>query len=314
MIGTRSMCLLVAGTLAGLTVHSIQVCEAQAEPSAAAVKEAGKHFNRGVALYSETDYHAALVEFRRAYEIAPNPAVLYNIGQAYFQLQNYASALVTLQRYLNESGAAAAHRREVEQTLETLQSRVGKVAVTSNLADCDVLVDDEPAGRTPLAEPILVSIGRRKITLVHEGRQPEVQYVSVAAGDTIPLAVTISDTAKPNPTPGGPGSEPKSDGKNWITAGWVTTGVLGAAAIGTGVGAYLESRKLSDLRDTLGTTQQQLDDKKSSVSRLALISDITLVGAIAVGTVTFFVSRSRDNTETRVALTPGGIQVAGTFR
>jgi hypothetical protein len=314
---SRSLLLVALAGAAFGGVGTVGVRVAHAEPSAAAVKEAGKHFQRGVALYTEADYHAALVEFRRAYEIAPNAAVLYNIGEAYFQLQNYAAALITLQRYLNESGQAAAHRREVEQTLDTLQTRVGKVAVTTSVPDCDVLVDDEPAGRTPLAEPVLVSIGRRKITVVHEGRAPEVRYVSVAAGDTVPLSVAIgepSSNAKPLANPASPSNEPKSDGKGWITAGWVATGVLGATALGTGVAAYIESRKLQDLRDTFGTSHSELDSKSNTVSRLALISDITLVGAVAVGGVTFFVARSRNNTETRVALTPNGIQVAGTFR
>ena len=99
-------------------------------------KEASKHFQRGVALYGEADYRAALVEFRKAYEIAPNATVLYNIGQTYYQLQNYAAALTTLERYLNEAGAQAAHRSEVETTLEILQSRVVRVSITSNLPGC----------------------------------------------------------------------------------------------------------------------------------------------------------------------------------
>jgi len=60
------------------------------------VREAGKHFQRGVTLYNETDYRAALVEFRRAYDLAPNAAVLYNIGETEYQLRDYASALITL--------------------------------------------------------------------------------------------------------------------------------------------------------------------------------------------------------------------------
>src|SRR6185503_12531419 len=111
-------------------------------------KEASKHFQRGAALYGEADYRAALVEFRRAYEIAPNPAVLYNIGQTYYQLQNYAAALVALGRYLTEAGSGAAHRREVEQTIDTLQTRVGKVAISTTAPGIDITVDDELIGKS----------------------------------------------------------------------------------------------------------------------------------------------------------------------
>src|SRR6185369_5369446 len=147
----RAICFAV---LASLGLHAALAGPARADtPPPAALKDAGKHFQRGVALYTEADYRAALVEFRRAYETAPNPAVLYNIGQTYYQLQNYAAALMTLQRYLTEAGPAALHRKEVEQTLETLQSRVGKVTITTNLAGTDIAIDDEPAGKTPFAEP-----------------------------------------------------------------------------------------------------------------------------------------------------------------
>src|SRR6476619_3947094 len=124
---------------------------AQPTPSPSAVAEAGKHFQRGVTMYNEADYRAALVEFRRAYETAPNAAVLYNIGQTYYQLQNYAAALSTLERYLAESGPTAPHRQEVEQTIATLQARVGKVAITTNVPDCEITIDDELVGKTPLS-------------------------------------------------------------------------------------------------------------------------------------------------------------------
>src|SRR6185503_17125341 len=156
-------------------------------------KEASKHFQRGVALYGEADYRAALVEFRKAYEIQPNATVLYNIGQTYYQLQNYAAALTTLDRYLSEAGTQASHRSEVEQTLEILQSRVGRISVTTNISPCEVSVDDEHIAKTPLREPVLVSIGRRKVTAACEGRAAETKFVDIAAGDTQPVAFSFAE-------------------------------------------------------------------------------------------------------------------------
>src|SRR3954464_11843156 len=112
----RPSYLVVIASL-GLHVGLASSARADTPPPPTAQQKSGKHFQRGVSLYTEADYRAALVEFRRAYEIAPNSAVLYNIGETYYQLQNYAAALSTLQRYLNESGTTAAHRRDVEQTI-----------------------------------------------------------------------------------------------------------------------------------------------------------------------------------------------------
>jgi tetratricopeptide (TPR) repeat protein len=134
------------------------------------VAEAGKRFNAGVTLYSEADYRAALVEFKRAYEIAPNPAVLYNIGQTQYQLQDYAAAYLSLTRYLAEAGADADHKEEVTKTLATLASRVGKINVMANVEGAEVRIDDELVGKTPLAAPVLVSVGRRKVEISMAGR------------------------------------------------------------------------------------------------------------------------------------------------
>src|SRR4051812_11192477 len=98
-------------------------------PSEASQKEANTHFQRAVQLYSEADYRAALVEFKRAYEIAPHVAVLYNIGQAHYQLQNYAEALSSFERFVAEGGTA--HKAEVDQAISVLQTRVGKVDIST---------------------------------------------------------------------------------------------------------------------------------------------------------------------------------------
>ena len=59
----------------------------------------------------------------------------------------------------------AAHRGEVESTVEVLRGRVGRVLLTTDGGACDVTVDDQPAGTTPLDGPLLVSVGPRKIAV-----------------------------------------------------------------------------------------------------------------------------------------------------
>src|SRR5947209_19599304 len=122
-----------------------------------ASREAGKHFQRGVDLYNDGDFRGALVEFRKAYTVWPRANVLYDIGQTEYQLLDYASALKTMERYLAETGPNAAHRSEVESTVEILRGRVGRIALTIDAPDCDVSVDDQDEGTTPVAHPIAYS-------------------------------------------------------------------------------------------------------------------------------------------------------------
>ena len=309
---------LAFAVLAILVIHGGRASIAWADTPASSVKEAGKRFQRGVALYNEADYRAALVEFRRAFEIAPNAAVLYNIGQTYYQLQNYAAALTTLERYLTESGPAAAHRAEVEATLETLQARVGKVAITTSVPDCEITVDDELQGKSPFSEPILVSIGRRKITAMHEGRPPETRFVDVAAGDTVQVQFALNDPNSGAQPPGGSATPAR---RNWVTTSWVVTGVAGAAALGFGGAAFLASRSLNSARDSYDpdpthdqARRDDLSKKSSRLKTLSLIADIAGAATVVAAGVslTLMLSRS-DSHEVHIAVVPNGIQLAGAF-
>src|SRR4051794_31540701 len=105
-------------------------------------REAGAHFQRGVELYNDGDFRGGLVEFKRAYQIWPRANVLYDIGQTEYQLLDYASSLRTMERYLAETGPNAAHRSEVESTVDVLRGRVGKLALTTDANGCDVAIDE----------------------------------------------------------------------------------------------------------------------------------------------------------------------------
>lgn len=313
----RSICLAVLVSLA-IPLALRSVAQAQAQPGSAGIAEAGKHFQRGVTLYNEADFRAALVEFRRAYEIAPNAAVLYNIGQTYYQLQNYAAALMALGRYLTEAGSTAPHRREVEQTIDTLQTRVGKVAISTSAPGADITVDDELVGKTPLDDSVLVSIGRRKITALRDGRVTETRFVDVAAGDTI--TVSLAADAARGTVPGPAGGSGRDSGQSWESF-WRNTAIgSGVVMIGAGGYALYASHDLSNTRNTSPVTTDQInsrrDDLNSKSTRLKIasgIADVAGVVAVTAGAIWYFRSRSH---ETHVAITPTptGIQIAGTFR
>jgi PEGA domain/Tetratricopeptide repeat len=295
-----------------LTFVVVAVSTARADGPDSPSKQAGEHFDRGVGLYGEADYRAALVEFKRAYEIAPNAAVLYNLGQTYFQLQNYASALDSFTRYLTESGESPSHKAEVENAIKTLKTRVGTIAVTTNLAGSEITVDDEVVGKTPITSAVAVSVGRRKITALHDGHSPEIRYVDVAAGETAKLAIDfpqLGGPARPNDQPGQP-----EEHSNPAKPLWIGAGVLAAGAITMGVLGYFESQSLQDSRNSFPTTQATLDQKSSRVTTYAAIADIAGGLAVITGGVALYFTMSKSKThEVQARLLPTGLQIAGTF-
>lgn len=310
---SRILLCLLLGT--GALVWRVGAVQAQAAPSQ--VKAASKHFQRGVTLYNEADYRAALVEFRRAYELAPAAAVLYNIGQAHFQLQSYAAALETFERYLAEAGDRAPHRDEVLASVETLRSRVGKLALRADTEGCELLIDDEVAGRTPLEQPLTVSIGRRKVVIMCEGTAPQTKLLDVAAGEQTEAVFSVAraPAAPTAPILRDAVREPPVRSTNWGKIGWTTTAVLGAGAAATGVLALLASRDLRDAKDTFPTTQSELDSKASKVTRYSIAADVLGAATLVVGglTLTYTLTRS-SSSEVKVSVTPRGVQLSGAFR
>ena len=145
---------LICPLAASLTLFLTSVAGAQSRASSSTqAPDAGTHFDRGATFYSEGDYGAALIEFKRAYELSPHWQVLFNIGQSYFQLRDYANALVTLQRFANEGGDRIDRddRATIDNELPDLANRVARVTVSSNLAGATISVDDQVVGVEPVA-------------------------------------------------------------------------------------------------------------------------------------------------------------------
>src|SRR5580704_12327089 len=211
-------------------------------------REAAKHFQIGVTLYGDADYRAALVEFQRAYTLAPNVAVFYNVGEAQYQLQDYASALATFERYIAMTPASDGRRSEVQQTLAVLRSRVGHLSVVTDPPGADVSIDDQPIGKTPIEQPVVVSIGHRKVTASLFGHPTATKTVDITAEDTqtltLQLPVTVSDGAQP-PRAGTPQTSTgrsaspteasRDTAASWRTVGWVSSGALAAGAVSFGI-------------------------------------------------------------------------------
>ena len=301
---------------------------AAAQDSDASARDAGKHFQRGVALYGEADYRAALVEFKRAYAQSPNVAVLYNVGETEFQLQDYAAALTTFRRYLAEAASSETHHAEVENNVEVLRSRVGHMNITTVPAGADVTVDDQLVGKTPLDE-VLVSIGHRKVIASLAGRQPVLRYVDVAAEDnvavTLPFAAggTVGDDGALRATPAGDPSPPSHAGPALRIAGWVATGVLAGGALTFGLLAEKAGSDLKTARNTYPTTASTLNHDASLASTFSIVADSLTIAAVVVGGITLystFSSASSSSTPvrgslgtTRVMLGPASARLDMTF-
>lgn len=287
--------------------------------------EAGERFARGVELFKEGAFRAALVEFQRAYTTSPDFRLLYNIGRTQLKLQDYLAASQSYERYLREGGTeiAGERRAQVEEALAELRQRVGGIKLVVDRSGLFVLLDDTEVGKTPLASPILTNVGRHRITLRAPDGASAVRTVDVAGNDLIEVAMTLVE-----PEVRAQGVEARD---SWTTprklalAGWVTGGLLLAGSAVTGVLALRAEDELDDFLQTRSYSEEEAQDERSAVKALAITSDVLLaVGAATVvsATVLWFVSggdesRPRDAARvkrtTRLGLGFGQASLTTTF-
>jgi hypothetical protein len=265
--------------------------DVHAQPSDEPTRDASKHFRRGVELYTETNYPGALIEFKRALELAPNASTLYNVGETQFQLQDYAAALATFRRYLDEAPPTDGHRAEVERNVRVLNARVGYVHISTVPAGAEVSVDDEFVGRTPLARPVLFSIGHRKVVASLPGRPPVTRYIDVATDDDLSITVQLPPPAVGTALPESdarwssslPSARPGGSAAGWRTVAWVGAGTLGAAAITFGGLAIEESRELQRARSAYPASASTLSHASNLTATYSVAADCLAAATIVVG-------------------------------
>ena len=298
--------LVVAGSWNG-TAHA-QL------PAAPDVEEARRHYARGLQLYEQGADAAALAELERAYQLAPNWKVLYEMGIVELQLHDFAAALRAFERYLDEGGegVAAARRRDVETRIATLRQQVATITVTAP-AGAEVLVDDLLVGTAPLSKALVVNPGHHKVGARKGDLTSEARMLSVTGGDqqnvelriteppatphetateppppvlppeVLPATPAVASLAKPIEAPPGPSGPPYP---LWV--GWSVTGALAVGALSTGIAALTANSQLTVAKNDEASSASALNGLSSRAHGFALACDIMTGMAVVTGGVTLY--------------------------
>jgi hypothetical protein len=156
--------------------------------------EAAQRFERGLQLFNAGDNAGALSEFKRIYEIRPNPVVLYNIGLVYAAMARPVDAVDALQAAITEGGLSPKDLERAEATLADQKARVGRIFVTTNPEGARVEVDNVEVATTPLSAPIRVAQGNHIVGAVAEGFAPSRKEVLVAGNAEARLHLDLVPT------------------------------------------------------------------------------------------------------------------------
>ena len=255
------------------------------------------HFKMGVDFYREKNFAAALVEFKRAYEISPHYKLKFNLGQTAFELQDYSYAIDNLTAYLAEAGEEVPddRRQVVEKMIDSLHSRLAFVTIESNEDDAQVYVDDRLIGATPFEKPVPIGAGRRRIVAIKQGFVTVEQRVDLAARDEATLSLEF---------------EPPPEGETVVVTKVVEEDTHPAVYVGIGAAvaaagavtlAVLTAVTKQQYEDELKqeTTAARLEELRDRVKSRALMTDIAIgvTGAAVVATVSTLLFDNDDEEE-----------------
>jgi tetratricopeptide (TPR) repeat protein len=317
--------LLVSASLSGGAALVTSPVEARAD----AATEASEHFQRGVEFSKDGDFEAALVEFKRAYELSPNYRVLFNLGQTSRELRDYAGALKSFEEYLRQGGNDAPKRDKVEQWISELKGKVASINVKVTPAGAEVLVDDVSVGQAPLKGPVVVNAGKRKVSATLSGYTPLQKYVDLAGTDTKSVEIELAPVGAPQ------GGKDKGSGggdtgsvppRKSSPAPWIALAGTGAAAVLTGVFGGLALSSKSDLQKALDTfpgNAKDIEAKRSKTRTFAATADVMggITGAGAVVTIVLFATQPKGEAQKdkkafiapTLGIGPGSLQLSGSF-
>jgi hypothetical protein len=111
-------------------------------------------------------YDDALVEYKRAYELSKDPALLYNEARASQALGDFVGALDLLERFVSDAPASLRARvPDLQGLAADLKGRVSTLTVTCNVAGAEVILRDTVVGKTPMAAPLRTTAGRATIVI-----------------------------------------------------------------------------------------------------------------------------------------------------
>jgi hypothetical protein len=163
-------------------------------PPDAKKAEAASRFDRGLQLFDDGDNSGALAEFKRTYELMPNPMVALNIGLVYAAMGRPVDAVDALEPAVASGGLSPQQLERAKKTLADQKARVGRLVVTTTPDGARVEVDNVEVARTPLTGPIRVAEGSHIVGAVAEGFAPARKEVVVAGNSEASIHLDLVAT------------------------------------------------------------------------------------------------------------------------
>lgn len=274
---------------------------AQAEQPAEAARE---HFKRGEAAYQKGSYALAISEWQAAYTADPRPRIQYNIFQAYERLGQLSEAAAALERYLSTADPEDPYYADATARMAALQQRLQATGIRlmGGVEGASINVSGHDWGRLPRPDRIPVQPGNHRIVIALPGYRDFVANVVVPPGQVVDVAVQLEPTgeqpaataSEASAPSGGPTAAKDTGGSSKLPL-YITAGVLGAGAIGSGI--WMVNR-ISELDGCDDAEFFCAEESTVSTQRTISIVATAALGAGAIGVLLYaLLSDSGESTE-----------------
>jgi tetratricopeptide (TPR) repeat protein len=315
----RTFSLIIMSLVAG-----VAAAQSNSTPnSSAAVNEARVHFERGVELYRESSFDAALAEFERSNQLAPNPKILYNLAQVQAERHEYVAAVELLTKYLQSGGddIPAERRRAVAEDMEKLRQRTAELTIEVSVDGADLFVNDVAIGRSPWTKPVHVNAGTCRVRAEKAGYAAKTQTITVAGADRPRVQLQLIQT----PVLAQHSTRQQTITESNMTPFWLSLGatvVLGGTTAVLGGLTVNADHDLDQALNRFPARSESIDSSRRKLKTMAALTDgFGAATIVAAGTAIYFLIAPPEHTETvpdpgihaRISPHPSGLAVSGTF-
>jgi len=238
----RPVQLLLVFALVSIDVGMVNLEAAQAqEPSRAELAAARRLFRQGMRAGEQGNWEEAREAFAQAYEIAPRPRALLNLGSAQMQTGQLLEATETYQRFMAQvtSGPDMEYRDGVEEELESLEERTPRVRIeAASLETGDrVHVDGSAVSNAILRVELPLNPGAHTFAIVRAGEELTREEVTLEEGEqrTVALdaaAATLPPVTLPEDEADDVLAPDDDDSGGVLSSPWLWVGIGAAVVVG----------------------------------------------------------------------------------
>jgi hypothetical protein len=229
----------LARALAGAAVALTLASSAPARADEASMAES--LFQQGVAAMDKGDLPRACEMLAESQRLDPGGGTLLNLALCHERAGHTATAWA---RYLEALGVARRDKRDdriafAEEHIRALEPRLPRLVISlaERVDGVRVKVDGVELRADAWEVPSPIDPGEHVVRVEAPGRREHTTKVAASAGETkrIVIPALARDVVRAPPEALAPTPPPPPRGGTQRTAGWVLTGVGGAALVGTAV-------------------------------------------------------------------------------